>query len=181
MCWRQLITYVLHFHFRFVWLTLVLFQARVIINNIMVDLIIHRVYLVVILSYHLYICTYLKKSMDKECKGYDMNFKWVIRLPPLLHQTWVDYELYLAYDDINSIETWGGSGYFRSGRYVVTSQFVNYIGLLIAYLFEDIARIFLAMITTLLPPHLMSGVLITGRLLKSDQHISLLSLLFALR
>lgn len=87
----------------------------------------------------------------------------------------------MAYDDINSIETWGGSGYFRSGRYVVTSQFVNYIGLLIAYLFEDIARIFLAMITNLLPPHLMSGVLITGRLLKSDQHISLPCLLFALR
>ena len=57
------------------WLTLVLFQARVIINNIMVDLIIHKVYLVVILSYHLYICTHLKKNMDKECKGYDMNFK----------------------------------------------------------------------------------------------------------
>lgn len=80
--------------------------------------------------------------MDKECKGYDMNFKWVIRLPPLLHQTWVDYELYLAYDALNSIETWGGSGYFRSGRYVVTSQFANYIGLLIACLFGDIARIF---------------------------------------
>ena len=110
-----------------------------------------------------------------------MNFKWVIRLPPLLHQTWVDYELYLAYDDLNSIETWGDSGYYWSGRYVVTSQFLNYIGLLIAYLFEDIARIFLAMITTLLPPHLMSGVLITGRLLKSDQHISLPYLLFALR
>lgn len=142
LCWRQLITYVLHFHFRFVWLTLVLFQARVIINNIMVDLIIHKVYLVVILSYHLYICTHLKKNMDKECKGYDMNFKWVIRLPLLLHQTWVDYELYLAYDALNSIETWGGSGYFRSGRYVVTSQFANYIGLLIACLFGDIARIF---------------------------------------
>ena len=73
------------------------------------------------------------------------------------------------------------SGYFRSGRYVVTSQFENYIGLLMAYLFEDIAIIFLAMFTALLPPHLMSGVLITGRLLKSDQHISLPTLLFALR
>lgn len=68
MCWRQLITYVLHFHFRLVWLTLVLFQGRVIINNIMVDLIIHRVYLVVILSYHLYICTYLKKVWIRSAK-----------------------------------------------------------------------------------------------------------------
>ena len=50
-----------------------------------------------------------------------------------------------------------------------------------AYLFEDIAIIFLAMFTALLPPHLMLGVLITGRLLKSDQHISLPTLLFALR